>query len=103
MMFSKQNPQTVATLTLKKKRGEEIPHGSMCPSGFRVDDLGSSAISRWEQLFDVGSTESLGPRQKSASAIFFLPETRWWFRIFCIFTPIWGRCTPILTNKFQLG
>ena len=78
-------------INLKKKRGEEIPHGSMCPSGFRVDDLGSSAISRWEQLFDVGSTESLGPRQKSASAIFFLPETRWWFRIFCIFTPIWGR------------
>ena len=26
----------------------------------------------------------------------------WWFQIFCIFTPIWGKI-PILTSIFQRG
>ena len=28
--------------------------------------------------------------------------TRWWFQIFFIFTPSWGKI-PILTNIFQMG
>ena len=31
-----------------------------------------------------------------------LTITRWWFQIFFIFTPTWGRF-PILTNIFQMG
>ena len=29
-------------------------------------------------------------------------KTRWWFQLFFIFTPIWGRWS-ILTNIFQMG
>ena len=35
-------------------------------------------------------------------AVRFKGSTRWWFQIFFIFIPIWGRWS-ILTNIFQLG
>ena len=31
-----------------------------------------------------------------------ITRTRWWFQIFFIFTPTWGRF-PILTNIIQVG
>ena len=71
MMFSKQNPQTVATLTFKK-RGEEIPHGSVCHPGIRVmisdprRSRGGSSFSTWGRLKVWGHV-------RTASAIFLSP------------------------------
>ena len=102
MMLSKQNPQTLATLTFKKK-GVRKFHKSPCAHpGIRWMISAISAISRWEQLFDVGSTESLGPRQKSASAIFFGLKLGGGNSNILYFHPYLGKI-PILTNKFQLG
>ena len=34
---------------------------------------------------------------------FNAPKTRCWFQVFFVFTPIWGRFLPNLTNILQVG
>ena len=53
----------------------------------KMDDLGVPLFLRNIRMVGIQSFPFLGPGQFSGA----LAVTRWWFQMFFIFTPIWGR------------